>query len=182
MYAIGSSAARGFGGLFSWGSGDVGGTAERWREGPHGEYHQGFGVVPALVVSGGISLLSSLFGSHSGKTTHAQRFLAAQQAGDVATAHLLIDQAYNHAFVEAIKDKADWMQVWQVMLNEADPGNLNYMHQKLGLGGNAAGSGGVTGSPNQPGNAPLLSGVTGALFSPLGIGLALGLYLLSRRR
>jgi hypothetical protein len=183
MYAIGSSARRGFGGLFSWGSTDAGGGVnENFRGGAHMDYHQGFGVIPAIAVSAGVSLLSGLFGSHSGKTTHAQRFVQAQQAGDTATAHTLIDQAYSHAFLENIKDKADWMQVWQVMLNEAMPDSLNYMHQKLGVGGTAAGSGGVTGSPNQPGNTPALSSMTSALFSPLGIGLALGLLYLSRRR
>lgn len=182
MYAIGSSARRGFGGLFSWGSTDAGGGVnENFRGGPHMEYHQGFGVIPALAVSGGISLLSSIFGPHSGKTTHAQRFVQAQTAGDTVTAHVLIDQAYAHAFLQAIPDKAEWMQVWQVMLNEANPDSLNYMHQKLGLGGTAAGAGGVTGSPNQPGNAPALSSMAGALFSPLGIGLALGLLYVSRR-
>ncbi len=183
MYAIGSSAARGFGGLFSWGAGSLTRIPELALGEPTAYYHEGFGVIPALAVSGGISLLSSLFGSHSGKTTHAQRFVQAQQAGDTGTAHTLIDQAYSHAFIESIPDKADWMQVWQVMLNEATPDSLNYMHQKLGIGGTAAGSGGVTGSPNQPGNTPVLGAdFTRTLFSPVGLAAALAIYFAVGRR
>ena len=122
-----------------------------------GNARNGFGAIPALAVSAGISLLSGIFGSKSGKTTHAQRFLQAQAVGDTTLAHLLIDQAYSHAFIESIPDKADWMQVWQVMLNEADAGNREYMQRKLGVGG----TGGVSGSPYQPGTGPLPAGFGG---------------------
>lgn len=176
MYSIGSSARKGFAG------------SPTYDDEFSFDNRAGFGVIPAIAISGGISLLSGLFGSHSGKTTHAQRFLDAQAAGDTATAHALIDQAYYHAYVQNIPDKADWLKVWQVMLDEATPANRAYMNQKMGLTTNtpAAGGGGVPGSPNQPGATgyvqPNLSGITSVIFSPIGLGLAAAIFFLTRKR
>lgn len=125
-----------------------------------------------MVISGGVSLLSNLFGSHSGKTTHAQRFFAAQASGDTVTAHLLIDQAYNHAYIESIPDKGDWVQVWQVMLNGADTGNRNYMLAKTGVA-----PGGGTGSGALPAS-PLAAGIPGGT---LGLLLIAGVALMALR-
>lgn len=181
MYAIGQSARRGFAENYLWtgGGGIAEGVDELALADPRMEHHAGFGVIPALAVSGGISLLSSIFGTHSGKTTHAQRFLQAQAAGDTATAHLLIDQAYSHAFLESIPDKAEWVQVWQVMLDAADAGNRDYMNAKMGLAKQGTGAGGVMGSPNQPGNTGInLAGIPGG---PLGLILLLGVGLMVLR-
>ena len=130
-----------------------------------------------VVVAAGVSVLSKIFGPKSGKTTHAQRFLQAQAVGDTTLAHLLIDQAHSHAFIESIPDKAEWMQVWQVMLNESDAGNREYMQRKLGVGG----SGGVTGSPFQPGFNPLTAG-GGGISLPLLALAGLGVFFVMRPR
>lgn len=88
------------------------------------------GVAP-VIVAAGVSVLSKLFGSKSGKTTHAQRFFQAVQAGDLSTAQLLVDQAYSHAFLEAIPDKADWLTVWNTMRNGASGPIAAYMDLKV---------------------------------------------------
>lgn len=170
MYAIGQSARRGFAG------------SPIYDDELSFDNRAGFGIIPPIVVTGGISLLSNLFGSHSGKTTHAQRFLQAQAAGDTATAHLLIDQAYSHAYIENIPDRADWVKVWQVMLDAADAGNRDYMNAKMGLSKQGSGAGGVIGSPNQPGGTGLsLAGLPGGTIG-LVIGLGVLLMVLRGRR
>jgi hypothetical protein len=167
MYAIGSSARRGFAG-------------PTYDDELSFDNRAGFGVIPAVAVSAGVSLLGSLFGSHSGKTTHAERFIAAQNAGDQALARTLIDQAYSHAFLETIPDKADWQQVWQVMLNEANPANRAYMNQKMGIGSTSGAA--VTGTPLSPA-VPAPSGdFTRMLLSPVGIAAALAIFFAVRKR
>lgn len=139
----------------------------------------GLGVLPLALASGVVSLVSGLFGSKSGKTTAAQRFVAAQQAGDTATAHTLIDQTYVHAFQQNIPDKADWVAVWNAMMSGANPDSHAYMMSKMGVAT-------PTPTPGSTGTKPPTgfseSGVLGQIFSPVGIAIAAGLYFAFGRK
>lgn len=137
------------------------------------------GVAPALIAVG-ISTLSKLFGSKSGKTTHAQRFGQAVQAGDTATAKLLVDQAYSHAFVEQIPDRGDWQTVWAQMLTMADGDVLKYMQAKMGptAGPASPSTGGAVGGQA----LSLTGGGFGAISPVVLLAVAGGAFLFLRRK
>jgi hypothetical protein len=110
---------------------------------------RGLGVIPAALVVGVVGGISKLFGPKSGKTTHAQRFGDALQANNLTLAKTLVDQAYSHAFVELIADKADWVNVWNAMLQmaQAQGGDiLAYMQGKVGAPSGTGGTSAVQGT------------------------------------
>lgn len=192
MYAIGSSARGGFGSLYvhDWSPGAEG-IDENALAAADVYYRRGFGVVPVAAAIGATSLIRGLFNPKATQANVVQRFQMAQAGQNVAgsatqgpaLATLLIDQVYQHAYGEG---NVSWQANWQEMLNVASPTNRNYMNQKMGVPTSGAGAGGVTGSPNQPGSmgGPAISqaGITGVLFSPVGLALGVAVLLLSRKR
>lgn len=129
-----------------------------------------------------LSVASKIFGPKSGKTTHFSRFLAAQAAGDTATAKLLIDQAYSHAYIEAIPDKAEWLQVWQLMLGAANPELRGYMNTKMGKGSAPTDAGANAGTPDLSASARAPGAVPFWLVLLLAGGAGFALYWFGYRK
>lgn len=139
------------------------------------------GIAPAIIAVG-ISTLSKLFGSHSGKTTHAQRFAQAVNSGDLTTAKLLADQAYSHAYLENIPDRADWQTVWNQMLTMASGDILAYMQAKMSPGAIPGKGPGATPGLFTTALVPQSGSGLGAVSPVVLVGLGVGAFLLLRRR
>lgn len=195
MYSIGSSARRGFGMI------EVGRTPT-YDDEYSIDHRAGFGVVPIL---GAVSLAGSLVHTSAAgpNADAASQVLPLAMGGNLAAVAAFITRAgiqtvssaapwkaglaelqtSHPEYVQAASSLASWMRFGAIPPTAvlASVSGANAVYYK-----SAAAQSGVPGSPNQPGatgyHQPLESGVLSMIFSPVGLGIAAAIFLLSKRR
>lgn len=106
----------------------------------------GVGVATAInpvagAITGVVAGLTSGLGPKYTKANAVQRFVAAQAASDYNTARTLVDQSYYHAYLQdGIPDKADWVNIYQQMVQLSGPTMRDYENTKSGAGRTATGT------------------------------------------
>ena len=110
------------------------------------------GAATSIVTGNVTGIFSNVFNMKATKSNVVQRFVMAENGENlpgsaiqgVAAAEAIVDQTYSHAYLENIPDKADWVAIYQQLLQVANPTLRAYMNTKSGTGKTAtATSGGV---------------------------------------
>lgn len=103
-------------------------TGERWEPSPTVRAYQGVTMIVPALIAGASALSKEIhIGSRYTPASGVSRFQAAQNQGDTATARLLIDQTFHHAFLENIPDAAVHQANWRSIQGVANPENRAYM-------------------------------------------------------
>ena len=103
----------------------------------------GVGVATAINPAAGVAVgvVNALnLGPKYTKANHVQRFITAQAGGDYNTARTLVDQAYQHAYLQDIPDKADWVNIYQQIVQLSNPTMRDYENTKSGAGKTGTGT------------------------------------------
>lgn len=147
------------------------------------------GAITGIATGNFSSLTSSIINMKATKSNVVQRFVMAENGENLpgsavqgyAAATAIVDQTYSHAYLENIPDKADWVAIYQQLLQVANPTLRAYMNTKSGAGKTATAPG--SGMPVAAATLPTTTGGVSLVW--LGVILlaaGAGVYFFLKRR